>query len=152
MPHAQGMGREQTLQFPPRLDDSISAENPVRFLDVFVDKLDLQALSFRRVEAAVEGRPVYHPRDLLKLYLYGYLNRVRWSRCLERQSQCNVEVMWLLKGLTPDHKTIADLRKGHPKALRQVFRECIELCKALKLFGGEIVAMDGSKFLAVISS
>ena len=152
MPHLQGIEREQTLQFPPRLDDYISAENPVRFLDVFVDQLDLQAMGFRRVEAAVEGRPAYHPGDLLKLYLYGYLNRVRSSRCLERESQRNVEVMWLLKGLTPDHKTIADFRKDHPKALRQVFQEFIELCKALELFGGEIVAIDGSKFLAVNSS
>jgi len=152
MPHVQGIGREQTLQFPPRLDDYIRAENPVRFLDVFVDKLDLQAMGFRRVEAAVEGRPAYHPRDLLKLYLYGYLNRIRSSRCLERESQRNVEVMGLLKCLTPDHKTIADFRKDHPKALRQVFREFIELCKALELFGGEIVAIDGSKFLAVNSS
>jgi transposase len=152
MPHVQGIGREQTLQFPPRLDDYISAENPVRFLDVFVDQLDLQAMGFRRVEAAVEGRPAYHPGDLLKLYLYGYLNRVRSSRCLERESQRNVEVMWLLKGLTPDHKTIADFRKDHSKALRQVFREFIELCKALELFGGEIVVIDGSKFLAVNSS
>jgi transposase len=152
MPHLQGIDRNQTLQFPPRLDDYISAENPVRFLDVFVDQLDLQALGFSHVKTAVEGRPPYHPGDLLKLYLYGYLNRVRSSRCLERESQRNVEVMWLLKGLTPDHKTIADFRKVHPKALRQVFREFIELCKALKLFGGEIIAIDGSKFLAVNSA
>lgn len=152
MPHLQGIDRNQTLQFPPRLDDYISAENPVRFLDVFVDQLDLQAMGFSHVETAVEGRPPYHPGDLLKLYLYGYLNRVRSSRCLERESQRNVEVMWLLKGLTPDHKTIADFRKVHPKALKQVFREFIELCKALELFGGEIVAIDGSKFLAVNSA
>lgn len=152
MPHLEGIDRNQTLQFPPRLDDYISVENPVRFLDVFVDQLDLQAIGFSHVETAVEGRPPYHPGDLLKLYLYGYLNRVRSSRCLERESQRNVEVMWLLKGLTPDHKTIADFRKVHPTALRQVFREFIELCKALALFGGEIVAIDGSKFLAVNSA
>lgn len=152
MPHLQGIDRNQTLQFPPRLDDYISAENPVRFLDVFVDQLDLQGMGFRHVETAVEGRPPYHPGDLLKLYLYGYLNRVRSSRCLERESQRNVEVMWLLKGLMPDHKTIADFRKVHPQALKQVFREFMELCKALELFGGEIVAIDGSKFLAVNSA
>jgi transposase len=152
MPHLQGIDRNQTLQFPPRLDDYISAENPVRFLDVFVDQLDLQGMGFSHVETAAEGRPPYHPGDLLKLYLYGYLNRVRSSRCLERESQRNVEVMWLLKGLTPDHKTIADFRKVHPQALKQVFREFIELCKALELFGGEIVAIDGSKFLAVNSA
>jgi Domain of unknown function (DUF4260)/Transposase domain (DUF772) len=96
MPHLQGIGRNQTLQFPPRLDDYISAENPVCFLDAFVDQLDLQAMEFSRVEAAVEGRPAYPPGDLLKLYLYGYLNRVRSSRCLERESQRNVEVEPLL--------------------------------------------------------
>lgn len=152
MPHLQGIGRNQTLQFPPCLDDYISGENLVRFLDAFVDRLDLQAIGFSRVWAAVEGRPAYYPGDLLKLYLYGYLNRVRSSRCLERESQRNVEVMWLLKCLNPDHKTIADFRKDHPKALQQVFREFIELCKALELFGGEVIAIDGSKFLAVNSS
>lgn len=152
MPHLQGYSRTETLQFPPRLDDYINAENPVRFLDAFVEQLNLQTLGFSRVEASVEGRPSYAPGDLLKLYLYGYLNRIRSSRCLERESQRNVEVMWLLKGLTPDHKTIADFRKDHPKALQGVFREFIALCKELELFGAEIVAIDGSKFLAVNSS
>jgi transposase len=138
MPHLQGIDRNQTLQFPTRLDDYISAENPVRFLDAFVGQLELQAMGFNRVEAAAEGRPPYYPGDLLKLYLYGYLNQVRSSRCLERESQRNLEVMWLLKGLTPDHKTIADFRKVHPKALRQMFREFMELCKALELFGAHI--------------
>lgn len=113
MPHLQGYRRTETLQFSPRLDDYINAENPVRFLDAFVEQLNLQALGFSRVEAAVEGRPSYAPGDLLKLYLYGYLNRIRSSRCLEPESQRNVEVMWRLKGLTPDHKTIADFRKDH---------------------------------------
>lgn len=126
IPNLQGIGRNQTLQFPPRLDDYIRAENPVRFLDAFMDQLDLQSMGFSRVEADVEGRPAYPPGELLKLYLYGYLNRVCSSRCLERESQRNVEVMWLLKCLTPEHKTIADFRKEHPKALQKVFREFID--------------------------
>lgn len=152
MPHIIGVSRTEVLQFPPQLDDFISAENPVRFLNEFVAQLDLKALGFSRVEAALEGRPSYQPGDLLKLYLFGYLNRIRSSRGLERESQRNVEVMWLLKCLKPDHKTIADFRRDHPKALQRVFREFIELCKALELFGGEVVAIDGSKFLAVNSS
>jgi transposase len=151
MPHLQGASREEVVLFPPSLDDYIAADNPVRFVDVFVDQLDLQAIGFQHSVAAVEGRPAYPPAALLKLYIYGYLNRIRSSRCLERESQRNVEVMWLLKKLKPDHKTIADFRKIHASALQQVCREFIELCKALELFGGELVAIDGTlrEFLAV---
>lgn len=149
MPHLQGVSRETNVLFPPSVDDYIAADNPVRFIDAFVDQLDLQAIGFQHSVAAVEGRPAYHPADLLKLYIYGYLNRLRTSRCLERETHRNVEVMWLLKKLRPDHKTIADFRKHHAPALQQVCREFIELCKALELFGGELVAIDGSKFLAV---
>src|SRR5262245_40556832 len=131
MPHLQGASREAVVLFPPSLDDYIAADNPVRFVDAFVDQLDLQALGFQHSVAAVEGRPAYPPAVLLKLYIYGYLNRIRSSRCLERESQRNVEVMWLLKKLKPDHKTIADFRKMHTAALQQVCREFIELCKAL---------------------
>ena len=151
MPHLQGVSREAVILFPPTLDDYVALDNPVRFIDAFVDQLDLQALGFPRVVAAIEGRPAYPPADLLKLYVYGYLNRVRSSRRLERETQRNVEVMWLLKKLTPDHKTIADFRKDNAAALRQVCREFTGLCKALELFGGELVAIDGSKFLAVNS-
>jgi transposase len=151
MPHLQGVSRDTTLLFPPALDDYIAADNPVRFIDAFVDQLDLHALGFQGVVAAVEGRPAYSPMDLLKLYIYGYLNRVRSSRSLEREAHRNVEVIWLLKKLTPDHKTIADFRKIHATALQPVCREFGELCKALELFGGEWVAIDGSKFLAVNS-
>lgn len=151
MPHLQGVSRETVILFPPSLDEYIAPENPVRFIDAFVDQLDLQALGFQRVVAAIEGRPAYHPADLLKLYIYGYLNRVRSSRWLERETQRNVEVMWLLKKLTPDHKTVADFRKDHPRALQRVCREFTQLCKELELFGGELVAIDGSKFLAVNS-
>ncbi|MBW4542428.1 MAG: IS1182 family transposase [Myxacorys chilensis ATA2-1-KO14] len=151
MPHIQGRDRHSEVQFPPTLDDYIDAENPVRFIDAFVDQLDLAALGFVRVAAAVEGRPGYHPGDLLKLYLYGYLNRIRSSRGLERETHRNVELMWLLKQLRPDHKTIADFRKVHSDALRGVCRQFTQLCKELELFGGELVAIDGSKFLAVNS-
>ena len=149
MPHLQGVSREAVALFPPTLDDYIVADNPVRFIDAFVDQLDLEALGFQRMVAATEGRPAYHPADLLKLYIYGYLNRLRSSRGLERESYRNVEVMWLLKRLTPDHKTIADFRKIHSSALQQVCRAFIELCKNWELFGAELVAIDGSKFLAV---
>jgi len=151
MPHLQGVSREAVIPFPPSLDEYIAADNPVRFIDAFVDQLDLLVLGFQRVVAAVEGRPAYHPADLLKLYLYGYLNRVRCSRCLERETRRNPEVMWLLKKLTPDHKTIADFRKDHGDALREVCRAFVQFCQALELFGGELVAIDGSKFLAVNS-
>ncbi|MBD1847357.1 IS1182 family transposase [Cyanobacteria bacterium FACHB-63] len=151
MPHIQGRDRHSEVQFPLMLDDYIDAENPVRFIDAFVDQLDLAALGFVRVEAAAEGRPGYHPGDLLKLYLYGYLNRIRSSRALERETHRNVELMWLLKQLRPDHKTIADFRKVHSDALRGVCRQFTQLCKELELFGGELVAIDGSKFLAVNS-
>lgn len=151
MPHVQGQARDAVVLFPPCLDEYITPDNPVRFIDAFVDQLDLQALGFARVIAADTGRPAYHPGDLLKLYVYGYLNRVRSSRQLERETQRNVEVMWLLKKLTPDFKTIADFRARHPGAIKAVCGEFTLLCKALDLFGGELVAIDGSKFRAVNS-
>jgi transposase len=151
MPHIQGADRHSDVQFPPTLDEYISDENSVRFIDAFVDQLDLQELGFARVSAAIEGRPGYHPGDLLKLYIYGYLNRIRSSRALERETHRNVELMWLLKQLKPDHKTIADFRRDHSEALRGVCRQFTQLCKDLELFGGELVAIDGSQFLAVNS-
>lgn len=149
MPHIHGASREEVLLFPPSLDEYITDDNPVRFIDVFVDQLDLQELGFRRALASPLGRPAYHPADLLKLYIYGYLNRLRSSRLLERETHRNVELMWLLKKLTPDFKTIADFRKGNLLPLQQVCRAFTLLCKELDLFGGELVAVDGSKFKAV---
>lgn len=149
MPHLQGTARDLVLEFPPTLDGYITADNPVRFIDAFVDQLDLQALGFKRAVANPLGRPAYAPSDLLKLYLYGYLNRIRSSRLLEREAQRNVEVIWLLKKLTPDFKTIADFRKDHTALFKTVFREFTLLCKELELFGGELIAIDGSKFKAV---
>jgi transposase len=149
MPHIQGVQRDAVLLFPPSLDEYITDDNPVRFIDAFVDQLDLQELGFLRAVAAPLGRPAYHPRDLLKLYIYGYLNRLRSSRLLERETRRNVELMWLLKKLTPDFKTIADFRKDNLAPIQKVCREFTLLCKALDLFGGELVAVDGSKFKAV---
>ncbi len=149
MPHIHGADRHEVVLFPPSLDEYITEENPVRFIDAFVDALDLQVLGFKRAVAAATGRPAYHPGDLLKLYLYGYLNRVRSSRLLERETQRNIEVMWLVKKLTPDFKTIADFRKDNLAALRGVAREFTLLCKELELLGGELGAIDGSKFKAV---
>ncbi len=149
MPHIQGADRHAVIQFPPVLDDYIAPDNPVRVIDAFVDQLDLQSLGFTRAVAARTGRPAYHPGDLLKLYIYGYLNRTRSSRLLERETQRNVELMWLLKQLTPDFKTIAAFRKQNLQAIRGVCREFTLLCKALDLFGGDLIAVDGSKFTAV---
>jgi transposase len=149
MGHIQGANRHEEIQFPPRLDDYITDDNPVRFIDVFVDALDLEARGFRHAVAAATGRPSYHPGDLLKLYIYGYLYRLRSSRRLEQETQRNVERMWLLKKLRPDHKTIANFRRDHLKPLREVCRALTLLCNQLDLFGGELVAIDGRKFRAV---
>jgi transposase len=144
-----GANRHAEILFPERLDDYIAEENPVRFLDAFVDHLSLTTLGFQRAQPAVTGRPAYDPADLLKLYMYGYLYRLRSSRRLEQETHRNVELMWLLKKLRPDHKTIADFRKNNLAPLRQVCREFTLLCKRLDLFAGELVAIDGSKFKAV---
>jgi transposase len=131
------------------LEDYVAAENPVRFLDVFVGSLDLHALSFTKARCANTGCPPYDPAALLKLYLYGYLHRVRSSRMLEAECHRNVEVIWLLGKLAPDFKTIADFRKDNLKPLKAVAREFTLLCRKLELFGGELLAVDGSKFAAV---
>jgi len=149
MNHLRGLDRSQTLLFPERLEDYIAPENPVRFLDAFVGTLDLQALGFARAQVANTGRPPYAPAALLKLYLYGYLHRIRSSRLLEAECRRNVEVIWLLGKLTPDFKTIADFRKDNVKPLRAVNRQFTLLCRKLDLFGGELLAIDGSKFGAV---
>jgi transposase len=137
--------------FPESLDDYIAEDNPVRFMDAFVDSLDLQELGFERAVPKETGRPPYDPRDLLKLYIYGYLNRIRSSRKLEKEAGRNVEVMWLLRKKTPDFKTIADFRRDNGEPIRGTYREFTLLCRKLDLFGGELVAIDGSKFKAVNS-
>lgn len=149
MGHIAGVNRHEAIALPERLADYIADDNPIRFIDAFVDELDLAALGFQRVQPAATGRPAYHPGDLLKLYIYGYWYRVRSSRRLEQETQRNVEVMWRLKKLRPDHKTIATFRRDNGPALRQVCRAFPLLCKQLELFGGELVAVDGSKCKAV---
>ena len=145
----QGECRTQSTLLPERLDDYVSDTNPVRVVDVFVDELDLSKLGFEGVDPAATGRPAYHPASLLKIYIYGYLNRVQSSRRLEKETQRNVELMWLTGRLMPDFKTIADFRKDNGKAIRSVCRQFVVLCQQLGLFSEAMVAIDGSKFKAV---
>src|SRR6186713_2401649 len=145
----EGADRGQSTLFPECLEDWIADDNSVRVIDVFVDELDLAELGFGGVEPEVTGRPSYHPSVLLKLYIYGYLNRVQSSRRLEREASRNVEVMWLLGRLAPDHKTIADFRKDNGAAIRTVCARFVALCRAMGLLQGTSVAVDGSKFKAV---
>jgi transposase len=147
----EGEDRSQVTLLPECLDDYIAEDNPVRVVDVFVDELRLRELGFDGTEPAATGRPSYHPAVLLKIYIYGYLNRVQSSRRLEREAQRNVELMWLTGRLAPDFKTIADFRKDHGDAIRKVCSEFVLLCRRLKLFTDGIVAIDGSKFRAVNS-
>ena len=147
----EGEDRNQSTLFPERLDEYIAEDNPVRVIDAFVDELKLGDLGFERVVPQVTGRPGYHPATLLKIYVYGYLNRIQSSRRLERETQRNVELMWLTERLMPDFKTIADFRKDNGKAIRRVCREFIELCRVMGFFTQAIVAIDGSKFKAVNS-
>jgi transposase len=149
MSHILGVDRSQSQLLPRSLEDYVGPECPARFLDAYVEKLDLQALKFARVQAAASGRPPYRPADLLKLYLYGYLNRIRSSRRLEAEAGRNLELMWLLRGLRPDFKTIADFRKDNRACFAGVFKQFNLLCRQLDLFGAELVAIDGCKFAAV---
>ena len=145
----EGIDREQATLFPECLEDWIDQDNPVRAIDTFVDKLDLCGLGFDGVAPEATGRPSYHPSGLLKLYIYGYLNRVQSSRRLEREAGRNVEVMWLTCRLVPDHKTIADFRKDNGPAIKRVCAQFIELCRQIGLLATSSVAIDGSKFKAV---
>ncbi len=141
--------RTQGFLLPESIDEYVSADNPVRVIEAFVEELDLGGLGFDRVQPEATGRPGYHPSTLLKIYLYGYLNRIQSSRRLEREAQSNLELMWLTGRLAPDFKTIADFRKDSGEAIRGVCREFISLCRQLELFSQSIVAIDGSKFKAV---
>ena len=147
MKYIQGSDRNQTYLFPISLEASISEDNEVRFIDVFVDSLNLGKLGFK-TEFTENGRPAYHPSDLLKLYIYGYMNRVRSSRNLERECTRNIEVMWLLKSLTPDFRTIANFRKDNGAAIKKVFRQSVEVAKHFELIGGKLIAGDSTKLRA----
>ena len=141
--------RTQATLFPERLDDWIAEDNPVRAVDVFVDELDLAKLGFEGAEPAATGRPAYHPGTLLKIYVYGYLNRLPSSRRLEREAQRNLELIWLTGRLAPDFKTIADFRRDNGPGIRQACRQFVQLCREIGLFEQALVAIDGSKFKAV---
>src|SRR3954451_5792101 len=144
----EGEDRMQPALLPHCLEDYVEEENPVRVIEVFIDELDLAAF-FSGMTPAATGRPAYHPSTLLKIYLYGYLNRIQSSRRLEREAQRNVELMWLTGRLAPDFKTIADFRKDNGMAIRAVCAQFVGLCRRLKLFTHAVVAIDGSKFKAV---
>ena len=147
----EGEDRAQVTLLPDCLDDYIAEDNPVRAIDAFVEELDLRQLGFAGADPAATGRPAYHPAVLLKIYIYGYLNRIGSSRRLEREAQRNVELMWLTGRLAPDFKTIADFRRDNGTGIRNVCRRFVLLCRDLKLFSQAIVAIDSSKFKAVNS-
>ena len=151
MAHMPGICREQASLFPPSLDDFVGTEHPVRVIDAFIDSLDLAKLGFSKVVAEATGRPPYRPNDLLKLYVYGYLNQIRSSRRLEREARRNVEVLWLLRSLSPPFKTIADFRKDHAEGITNVCRAFTRFCRDLSLYGAEVVAIDGRKVEAAAS-
>jgi transposase len=147
--YVEGENRSQSTLFPESLDDYLAEDNPVRVVDVFVDELDLKEMGFEGAEPEATGRPAYHPRTLLKIYIYGYSNRIQSSRRRERETQRNVELIWLTGRLSPDFKTIADFRKDNGNAIRHVCRELVLLCRNMDLFSDALVAIDGSKFKAV---
>ena len=147
MKFIQGYDRTQTALFPLTLEQSIGQDNEVRIIDLFVDNLPLDTYGFE-LEYIENGRPAYHPSDLLKLYIYGYLNKTRSSRNLEKECKRNIEVMWLLKGLEPDHNTISNFRRDNPKAIKKVFRATVQIAKNFDLIGGELIAGDSTKLRA----
>jgi transposase len=151
MKYIQGIERNQSFLFPSTIDELIPEDNPARVIDVFVNTLDIQELSFAKSRLANTGRSPYHPKDLLKLYLYGYFNKIRSSRNLAKECKRNIEVIWLLKSIKPRYKSIADFRKDHPEQLRKIFRQFVGLCLSWGLYGKELIAVDSSGFRAVNS-
>lgn len=144
-----GESRSQATLFPELLDDFVTEDKPVRAIAAFIDALNLRQLGFKGIDPHATGRPAYHPAVLLKIYLYGYLNRLQSSRRLEREAQRNVELMWLTERLAPDFKTIADFRKHNGKAIQATCRDFVVICRCLGLFSQSVMAIDGSKFKAV---
>lgn len=149
MNYLQGESRDQELLLPESVDDYVAEDNPVRFIEAFVDRLDMKECGFLRSASNQRGRPGYDPRDLLKLYLYGYMNRTRSSRMLEKACHVNMEAIWLMRKLRPDHKTIAEFRRKNSKAFKSVFRKFVVLCRGMGLLGGDLVAVDGTQLKAV---
>lgn len=148
MAYIKGEDRNQITLFPEAIDDYITSDNPVRVIEAFANSIDIKELGFLRTDPNVTGRPAYDPRDMLKLYLYGYMNKIRSSRKLETEAGRNLELLWLLRKLKPDFKTIADFRKDNPEALKGVFKQFTLLCTEWDLFGKKVIAVDGSKFRA----
>lgn len=147
MKYIKGQNRSQTYLFPVSLNDAISADNEVRLIDVFVDNLVLERFGFQ-IDHGENGRPAYHPGDMLKLFIYGYMNKIRSSRSLEKECKRNIEVMWLLGNLHPDHNTISNFRRDNAKAIKRVFRETVKIAKHFNLIGGKLIAGDSTKFRA----
>lgn len=147
MQYIQGNSREQTILFPQSLDQIISLDNEVRIIDLFVESINIADFKFV-VKTSTEGRPAYHPKDLLKLFVYGYLNSIRSSRTLEKETKRNIELMWLMKQLTPDHNTIANFRRDNEKAIRKVFRHTVSIATHFNLIGGKLIAGDSTKLRA----
>src|SRR5689334_21202417 len=153
MNHLRGPARSQLQFLPPCLEDYVAPESAARFIEAYVEhRVDFVAWGFTHAQPAATGRPAYHPADLLKLYLYGYLNRIRSSRRLEAEARRNLELIWLLRGVDPDFKTIADFRKENRHAFKPLFRDFNLLCRKMDLFGAELVAIDGSRFKALNNS
>lgn len=151
MNYIQGENRQQYTMFPNVMDDYIDENNPARVIDAFVDSLDIKGIGFDKSDLSDTGRPPYSPQDMLKLYIYGYFNRIRSSRRLETETKRNIEVIWLLKNLSPDHKTISRFRKDNSLPIKNVFRNFVKICDKIGLYGKELISIDGSKFTAVNS-
>jgi transposase len=147
MKYITGQNRKQLVLFPTSLDDAIDQDNEVRFIDAFVESLDIEAMGFK-TDHTENGRPAYHPKELLKLYIYGYLNGIRYSRKLEKATKINIEVMWLLKSLSPDHNTISNFRRDNGIAIKKVFRATVQTAKDFDLIGGKLIAGDSTKLRA----
>ena len=147
MKFIKGNNRTQINLFPVSLEHAIDGDNEVRIIDLFVDSLSLEDYGFK-IEYVENGRPAYHPADLLKLYIYGYLNKVRSSRNLEKECKRNIEMIWLIKALKPDLSTISNFRMDNPKAIKKVFRATVQIAKHFDLIGGKLIAGDSSKFRA----
>ena len=148
MNYITGFDRNQTVLIPETIDLLIEKDNAVRFIDIFVNQLNVVDFGFRDVSFNTNGRPPFHPKDLLKLYIYGYLNKIRSSRALEKECKRNIELIWLVKGLVPDHNTISNFRRDNPKAIKKVFRATVNIAKNLDLIGGILLAGDGTKLRA----
>jgi transposase len=146
--YIEGGPRTQTILLPKTLEEAVEKDNPVRFIDAWINSLNMEKIGFTHTTPQETGRPPYNPKDLAKLYLYGGLNHVRSSRKLERECHTNTEAMWLMKGLTPDFKTIADFRKDNPQAIKALFKEFVSFCKRLNLYGAQLIAVDGTKLKA----